>query len=226
MVPSLSSSSISSTLSSSTLTTISTAVRHPLWQLDCKLCKTTLCEQAMLGHLAGDPDKKLFSSNLTVGGSVCGYKLVRTCADCETNQGNGHFWIFYANDVVSYWRRIRDGNRAVIKTTAITTASPLEATETEREAKPAVPVNKEALEGLRPQVLAVSMMRFEQSENDTHQMEKQAGGRKAIGEVDMVLAKCQLASAEHEEDGEAEGRPMYWDDLQAWQSQREGNVGR
>ncbi|KAK3830609.1 MAG: hypothetical protein J3R72DRAFT_252885 [Linnemannia gamsii] len=67
MVSSLSSSSISSTLSSSTLTTVSTTVRHPLWQLDCKSCKTTLCKQAMLGHLAGDPDKKLFSTNLTVG---------------------------------------------------------------------------------------------------------------------------------------------------------------
>ncbi|GJJ72560.1 hypothetical protein EMPS_04918 [Entomortierella parvispora] len=42
-------------------------VRHPLWRLDCQSCKTTLCEQAMQGHLVGDPSKKLFSTNLAIG---------------------------------------------------------------------------------------------------------------------------------------------------------------
>ncbi|KAF9293653.1 Protein fam72b [Linnemannia elongata] len=250
MVSSLSSTSISSTLSSSTLTTISTAVRHPLWRLDCKSCKTTLSEQAMLGHLAGDPDKKLFSTNLAVGvlglpdrpvsiqcpckfhlfacascGSVCGYKLVQACAGCKTDRGNGHFWIFYANQVVSHWRRIKDGNYAVATAATISTASTSDTTTTtEKETTPAAAVSKGSLEDLCPQLSAVSMSQFEQSENVTHAMDKQGGG--AFGEVDVVLAKCHLASVECEGDDEAEGRPMYWDDLPTWQSQAEGNVGR
>ncbi|KAG0068614.1 hypothetical protein BGZ89_004407 [Linnemannia elongata] len=225
LVSSLSSTSISSTLSSSTLTTISTAVRHPLWRLDCKSCKTTLSEQAMLGHLAGDPDKKLFSTNLAVGGSVCGYKLVQACAGCKTDRGNGHFWIFYANQVVSHWRRIKDGNYAVTTAATISTASTSDiTTTTEKETTPAAAVSKWSLEDLCPQLGAISMSQFEQSENVTHAMDKQGGG--AFGEVDVVLAKCHLASVECEGDDEAEGRPMYWDDLPTWQSQAEGNVGR
>ncbi|KAF9909729.1 hypothetical protein BX616_011070, partial [Lobosporangium transversale] len=42
-------------------------VRHPLWRLECSSCKATLCEQAMQGHLVGDPSKKLFSTNLAIG---------------------------------------------------------------------------------------------------------------------------------------------------------------
>ncbi|KAG0229951.1 hypothetical protein BGW42_001279 [Actinomortierella wolfii] len=43
------------------------AVRHPLWRLECKSCNAVLCEQAMQGHLVGDPSKKLFSTNLAIG---------------------------------------------------------------------------------------------------------------------------------------------------------------
>ncbi|KAF9325771.1 hypothetical protein BGZ91_002249 [Linnemannia elongata] len=192
-------------------------------------CKTTLSEQAMLGHLAGDPDKKLFSTNLAVGGSVCGYKLVQACAGCKTDRGNGHFWIFYANQVVSHWRRIKDGNYAVTTAATISTASTSDTTTTtttttEKETTPAAAVSKGSLEDLCPQLSAVSMSQFEQSENVTHAMDKQGGG--AFGEVDVVLAKCHLASVECEGDDDAEGRPMYWDDLPTWQSQAEGNVGR
>ncbi|KAF9156869.1 Protein fam72a [Actinomortierella ambigua] len=109
------------------------AVRHPLWRLECKSCTAVLCEQAMQGHLVGDPSKKLFSTNLAIGvlglpdrpvsiicpckfhlfacascGSVCGYNLSQPCAGCETNRGNGHFWIFYAHEIVSTWRTIGD----------------------------------------------------------------------------------------------------------------------
>ncbi|KAF9428986.1 hypothetical protein BGZ94_000215 [Podila epigama] len=42
-------------------------VRHPLWRLECSSCKTVLCEQAMQGHLVGDPSKKLFSTNQAIG---------------------------------------------------------------------------------------------------------------------------------------------------------------
>ncbi|CAO3568967.1 unnamed protein product [Mortierella alpina] len=111
------------------------AVRHPLWRLECSSCKTTLCEQAMQGHLVGDPSKKLFSTNLALGvlglpdrpvsiicpckfhlfacascGSVCGYNLSQPCAGCETNRGNGHFWIFYAHEIIPHWRTIGDRN--------------------------------------------------------------------------------------------------------------------
>ncbi|KAF9383019.1 Protein fam72a [Podila verticillata] len=110
-------------------------VRHPLWRLECSSCKTTLCEQAMQGHLVGDPSKKLFSTNLAIGvlglpdrpvsiicpckfhlfacascGSVCGYNLSQPCAGCETNRGNGHFWIFYAHEIIPHWRTIGDRN--------------------------------------------------------------------------------------------------------------------
>lgn len=195
----------------------------------------------MLGHLAGNPDKKLFSTNLAVEvlglpdrpmsiqcpckfhlfacascGSVCGYRLVQACAGCVTDRGNGHFWIFYANEVVSHWRRIKDGNYAVTTAATITTVSTSEATKTtETETTSAAAVSKGAFEDLRPQPIAVSMSRFEH-----------AGGGGTIGEVDVVLAKCHLASAECEGREEAEGRPMYWDDLPTWRSQTEGNVGR
>ncbi|KAG0075682.1 hypothetical protein BGZ90_009616 [Linnemannia elongata] len=212
MISSLSSTSISSTLSSSTLTTISTAVRHPLWRLDCKSCKTTLSEQAMLGHLAGDPDKKLFSTNLAVGYISACMRYLRK-----------RLW------VVSHWRRIKDGNYAVTTAATISTASTSDTTTTtttttEKETTPAAAVSKGSLEDLCPQLSAVSMSQFEQSENVTHAMDKQGGG--AFGEVDVVLAKCHLASVECEGDDDAEGRPMYWDDLPTWQSQAEGNVGR
>ncbi|KAF9153137.1 Protein fam72a [Linnemannia schmuckeri] len=110
-------------------------VRHPLWKLECASCKTTLCEQAMQGHLVGDPSKKLFSTNLALGvlglpdrpvsiicpckfhlfacascGSVCGYNLSQPCSGCETNRGNGHFWIFYAHEIIPHWRTIGDRN--------------------------------------------------------------------------------------------------------------------
>lgn len=160
-------------------------------------------------------------------GSVCGYRLVQACAGCETDRGNGHFWIFYANEVVSHWRRIKDGNYAVTTAATTTAVSALEAaTATEKETAPAAAVSKGALEDLRPQLIAVSMSRFEQSENVTHSRDKQAGGVGTIGEVDVALAKCHLASADCEEGDEAEGRLMYWDDLPAWRSQTEGSVGR
>ncbi|KAF9204809.1 Protein fam72a [Haplosporangium sp. Z 27] len=89
----------------------------------------------MQGHLVGDPSKKLFSTNLAIGvlglpdrpvsiicpckfhlfacascGSVCGYNLSQPCAGCETNRGNGHFWIFYAHEINAHWRTIGDRN--------------------------------------------------------------------------------------------------------------------
>ncbi|KAF9942840.1 Protein fam72a [Mortierella alpina] len=89
----------------------------------------------MQGHLVGDPSKKLFSTNLALGvlglpdrpvsiicpckfhlfacascGSVCGYNLSQPCAGCETNRGNGHFWIFYAHEIIPHWRTIGDRN--------------------------------------------------------------------------------------------------------------------
>ncbi|KAF9168939.1 hypothetical protein BGX20_011022 [Mortierella sp. AD010] len=42
-------------------------VRHPLWKLECKMCATVLCEQAMQGHLVDDPSQRLFSTNLAIG---------------------------------------------------------------------------------------------------------------------------------------------------------------
>ncbi|KAF9586316.1 Protein fam72a [Lunasporangiospora selenospora] len=110
-------------------------VRHPLWRLQCSSCKSVLCEQAMQGHLVGDPSKKLFSTNQAIGvlglpdrpvsiicpckfhmfacascGSICGYNLSQPCTGCETNRGNGHFWIFYAHEIVAQWRTIGDRN--------------------------------------------------------------------------------------------------------------------
>ncbi|KAG0318755.1 Protein fam72a [Dissophora globulifera] len=89
----------------------------------------------MQGHLVGDPTKKLFSTNSAIGvlglpdrpvsiicpckfhlfacascGSVCGYNLSQPCTGCETNRGNGHFWIFYAHEIVAHWRTIGDRN--------------------------------------------------------------------------------------------------------------------
>ncbi|KAI7831697.1 FAM72 protein-domain-containing protein [Gamsiella multidivaricata] len=122
-------------LTPSTPSSIAPVVRHPLWRLECSSCNTTLCEQAMQGHLVGDPSKKLFSTNLATGvlglpdrpvsiicpckfhlfacascGSVCGYNLSQPCTGCETNRGNGHFWIFYAHEIIPYWRTIGDRN--------------------------------------------------------------------------------------------------------------------
>ncbi|KAI8606781.1 FAM72 protein-domain-containing protein [Dissophora ornata] len=122
-------------LTPSTPSSSAPVVRHPLWRLECSSCKTTLCEQAMQGHLVGDPSKKLFSTNLAIGvlglpdrpvsiicpckfhlfacascGSVCGYNLSQPCAGCETNRGNGHFWIFYAHEIIAHWRTIADRN--------------------------------------------------------------------------------------------------------------------
>lgn len=42
-------------------------IRHPLWRLECFSCGTTLCEQAMQGHLVGDTTRKLFSTNQATG---------------------------------------------------------------------------------------------------------------------------------------------------------------
>ncbi|KAF9997740.1 Protein fam72a [Modicella reniformis] len=89
----------------------------------------------MQGHLVGDPSKKLFSTNRAIGvlglpdrpvsiicpckfhlfacascGSVCGYNLSQPCTGCETNRNNGHFWIFYAHEVIAHWRTIGDRN--------------------------------------------------------------------------------------------------------------------
>lgn len=86
-------------------------------------------------------------------------------------------------------------------------------------------VGKGALESSRPPLMTVSMP-FEQDEDNALQVERQRWASGGIGEVDVVLAKSHLASAECEVDDEAEGRPMYWDDLLTWQSQTEGNVGR
>lgn len=60
-------------LTPSTPSSSAPVVRHPLWKLECASCKTTLCEQAMQGHLVGDPSKKLFSTNLALGyvSSIC-----------------------------------------------------------------------------------------------------------------------------------------------------------
>ncbi|KAF9419824.1 hypothetical protein BGZ76_004196, partial [Entomortierella beljakovae] len=46
---------------------IAPVVRHPLWKLECRQCSTLLCEQAMQGHLVGDPSQRLFSTNLAIG---------------------------------------------------------------------------------------------------------------------------------------------------------------
>ncbi|KAF9089499.1 hypothetical protein BGX23_006624 [Mortierella sp. AD031] len=64
----------------------------------------------MQGHLVGDPSKKLFSTNLALSGGVCGYNLSQPCSGCETNRGNGHFWIFYAHEIIPHWRTIGDRN--------------------------------------------------------------------------------------------------------------------
>ncbi|KAG0210482.1 hypothetical protein BGX33_004902 [Mortierella sp. NVP41] len=195
MVSNLSSSSTSSTLSSSSMATVSTSMRHPLWQLDCKSCKTTLCEQAMLGHLAGDSTKKLFSTNLVVGGSECGYKLVQPCADCETNRGNGHFWIFYAEEVFSHWRRIRDD--AIAKVSATTVATTPATTVSKKE----ITINDTS---------ALPTPTSPESETDA-------------GMAKFHWTSTEYEGKGEDEVVELGGRPMYWDDLPTW-CQTDGNV--
>ncbi|KAF8981973.1 hypothetical protein BGZ46_002027 [Entomortierella lignicola] len=50
-----------------TTNVIGSDIRHPLWKLECRVCTKVLCEQAMQGHLLGDPSQRLFSTNLAIG---------------------------------------------------------------------------------------------------------------------------------------------------------------
>ncbi|KAG0293593.1 hypothetical protein BGZ96_002638, partial [Linnemannia gamsii] len=123
---------------------------------------------------------------------------------------------------------IRDSNNADAKPISTMTAISTSATKaetTEKEANMSVLVCKGALENSRPS-LAVSMPQFDQDEDNAQQIDKQRWAGEGISEVDVVLVKSHLASAECEDDNGAKGRLMYWDDLLTWQSQTEGSVGR
>jgi hypothetical protein len=162
---------------------------------------------------------------------VCGYKLVQSCAGCETTRGNGHSWIFYANEVISHWRRIKEhGSDKKDEAHAITK------TELEKAIEAAAvgmgestTAYREPLIGSRPSHTS-TILHSEQRAIDTDNQSEPAVSDRV---EDLMMAKCQLTNATGygyggEAEGVERGRLMYWDDLPSWESQghSSGNIGR